>query len=137
LHTKHCLPHLEYASAAWDPTYKQEISGLVKIQTDAVRFIANIKARENVGSAMKKLCLQPLEQKRRTRRINLMKILAKEAQHLALSPAYDDLLNKPTNSTIQTRFHGRGQCQVPEQFSPKQHPGSENWSQSNNSEISA
>jgi len=38
-----------------------------------------------------------------------MKILAKEEQHLALSSAYDDLLNKPTSSTIQTRFQARRQ----------------------------
>jgi len=79
-----CLPHLEYDSAAWDPTCKKEISGLEKIQVYAVRFIANIKGHEDGESAMKKLCLQSLEQ-RRTRHINLlMKILTKE-QHLALS----------------------------------------------------
>jgi len=75
-----CLPHLEYASAARDPTCKKDVSlsGLEKIQVNAVRFIANIKGCEDVESTMKKLCLQPLEQ-RRTRCINLlMKILAKE-----------------------------------------------------------
>jgi len=75
-----------------------------------VQFIANLKGREDVKSAMKKLCLQPLEQRRRNRSINfLMKILAKEEQHLALSSAYDELLNKPTNSTIQTHSQARGQ----------------------------
>jgi len=38
-----------------------------------------------------------------------MKILAEEAQHQALSSAYDALLNKPTDSTIQTRYQARGQ----------------------------
>jgi len=97
------LPHLEYASTAWDPICKKDVSGLEKIQEDAVRFIANIKGCKDVGSAMKKLCLQPLEQRRRNRRINpFIKILAKEEQHLALSSAYDELLNNSTNSTIQT-----------------------------------
>jgi len=66
---------------------------------DTVQFIANIKDHENVESAIKKLCLQPLEQRKRTRRVDLLvKILAKEEQYLALSSAYDDLLNKLTNS---------------------------------------
>jgi len=76
---------------------------------DVVQFIANITGREDVKSAMKKICLQPLEQRRKNRRINRMEILAKEEQHLALSSAYDELLNKPTNSTIQTRSQARGQ----------------------------
>jgi len=46
----------------------------------------------------------------RTKRINLLlKTLAQEEKHLALSSAYDDLLNKPTNSTVQTSFQTRGQ----------------------------
>jgi len=35
-----CLPHLEYASAAWDPTCKKDISGLKKVQVNAMRFTA-------------------------------------------------------------------------------------------------
>jgi len=31
-----CLPHLDYASASWDPTCKKDISCLEKIQVDAV-----------------------------------------------------------------------------------------------------
>jgi len=62
-----CLPHLEYASAVWDPSWKKGISGLEKIQVDAVRFIANIKGRKDVESAMTKLFLQSLKQQRRTR----------------------------------------------------------------------
>jgi len=67
-----CLAHLEYASASWDPTCKKDISGLKKIQVDAVRFIANIEGLEDVESTMKKLCLQPLEQRRRNRHFNLL-----------------------------------------------------------------
>jgi len=57
-----CLPHLEYARAAWGPTCKKDISGVENIQVDAVRFIANIKGCKDVESTMKKFCLQPLEQ---------------------------------------------------------------------------
>jgi len=46
-----------------------------------------IKCRK-AEKAMKNLCLQPLEQRKRNRHINLlMEILAKEEQHLALSSA--------------------------------------------------
>jgi len=38
-----CLPQLEYASAAWDLTCKKDISGLEKMQVNAVRYKANIK----------------------------------------------------------------------------------------------
>jgi len=62
-----CLPHLEYASEVWDPTWKKDIPGSGKIQVDAVGFIANIKGRKDVESAMTKLCLQSLKQQRRTR----------------------------------------------------------------------
>jgi len=56
------LPHLEYASTACDLTCKKNISGLEKIQVDAVQFLANIKGCEDVKSAIKNLCLQLLEQ---------------------------------------------------------------------------
>jgi len=48
-----CLPHLDYTSAAFGPTSKNNISGLEKIQMNAVRFIANIiiKGREDVEIA--------------------------------------------------------------------------------------
>ena len=82
-----CLPHLEYAiaSAAWDPTCKEDIADLERRQTDAIRFITNTRSR-NLKSAMDKLSLQLLEQRRKSRHISLfLKILAKEEQHPALS----------------------------------------------------
>jgi len=109
-----------------------------KIQVDAIQFIANNKGRKDVESAVKKLYLQPLEQRRRNRHINLlMEILAKEEQHQALSSAYDELLNKPTDSTIQTRSRARGQSQSVgantikylNSFFPKEYPEPKNWSQ--------
>jgi len=60
------LPHLAYANAVWYPTCKKEFSGLERIQVDKVRFIANIKGHEDVESAVKKLSLHPLEQRRRS-----------------------------------------------------------------------
>jgi len=81
---------------------------------DAVRFIANIISHAAVESTMKQLCLQPFEQRRSTRHINLlMTILGKNEQHPAVSSAFDDLLNKPTNSTIQTRSQTQWVLTVP------------------------
>ena len=37
-----CLPHLEYASAAWDPNSNKDISSIEAIQVSAIRFIANM-----------------------------------------------------------------------------------------------
>ena len=41
-----CLPHLEYAAAAWDPSSKKDISDIEQLQDQAVRFIAGIKGRD-------------------------------------------------------------------------------------------
>ena len=38
-----CMPHLEYAAAAWDTSNKGEIAGLEQVQNQAVRFIAGLK----------------------------------------------------------------------------------------------
>ena len=99
-----CLPHLEYASAAWDPTSKKEIADLENIQTSAVRFISQIKGRGDVKRAMEKLGLQLLDQRRRNQQLGLpMRILGKEEQHPALNSAYDDLLEHQNVGTVQTR----------------------------------
>jgi len=59
--------------------------GFFWLRKDTSGCIANIKGHEDVESTMKKLCLQPLEQRRRARCIILlMKILAKEEQHLPM-----------------------------------------------------
>ena len=80
-----CLPHLEFASAACDPTCKKDIADFERIQINAICFITNTKGRE-LNGAMEKLSLQPLEQRRKSRRISLLlKILAKAGQHPALS----------------------------------------------------
>ena len=39
-----CMPHLEYAAAAWDTSNKGEIVSLEQVQNQAVRFIAGIKS---------------------------------------------------------------------------------------------
>ena len=47
-----CLPHHEYAAAAWDPSSKKDISDIEQLQDQAVRIIAGIKGRDGVKDAM-------------------------------------------------------------------------------------
>jgi len=104
-----CLPHLKYASAAWDPSSKNHISIMENVQTDDVHFISNGKGRTDIGEEIKRLCLEPLDLKRESRRISLLlKILSKEKQHPTLSAAYDDFLDQRTISTVQTRSQASG-----------------------------
>ena len=80
-----------------------------RIQLDAICFIANTEGRDLKGD-MEKLSLQSLELRRKSRSISLfLKILAEEEQHPALSSAYEDLLNQPATSTVQTRSQAKGQ----------------------------
>lgn len=103
-----CLPHLEYACAAWDPVSKKIICELENVQVDAIRFICNIRGRTDVKLAMEKLDLAPLSTRRRDKRICLLlQILSKEEHHPALSAAYENLVSHPT-STVQTRSQTRG-----------------------------
>ena len=53
-----CLPHLEYASAAWDPTCKKDIADMEKLQIYAICFLT--KGRDLKG-AMEKIFLQTLD----------------------------------------------------------------------------
>jgi len=74
------------------------------VQTHAVRFIFNSKGRTDIGEEMKKLCLEPLDLRRKSRRISfLLKILSKEEQHPSLSAAYNDFLDQQATSIVQTR----------------------------------
>lgn len=104
-----CLPHLDYASAVWDPYTTKEINSIEEVQTRAVRAIANIKGRRGVREAKERLELAALDERRRTQRLRLlMRILQKEEYHPALSAAYDELINTP-ESFIQTRAQTLGQ----------------------------
>jgi len=79
------------------------------VQTYAVRFISNSKGRTDIWEEMKKLCLEPLHLRRKSRRISLLlKILSKEEQHPTPSAAYDDFLDQPTTSTVQTQSQVSG-----------------------------
>ena len=83
-----CLPHLEYAAAAWDPSSKKDIPD-IELQDQAVWFIAGIKGRDGVEDAKTRLGLTPLHKGKRDQRLRLlMRILAKEKHHCSLSESY-------------------------------------------------
>ena len=48
-----CLPHLEYASAAWDPNCKKDGADLERMQIYAIRFITDAKGRDLKGAIKK------------------------------------------------------------------------------------
>ena len=103
-----CLPHLEYAAAAWDPNNKSEINDLEMVQNQATRFIADLKGTRGISEAMEKLGIVPLQQRRQQQRMRLlMRILSKEEDHPALVDSYNELINIPTNF-IQTRSQSQG-----------------------------
>jgi len=65
-------PLLEYSSAVWDPHTKKNIDLLESIQKRAARFILNDYESKTPGSAtqmVKSLGLEPLEIRRKTRRL--------------------------------------------------------------------
>jgi len=67
----------------WDLTLAKDIhiESLEMLQHRFVRFIAGLKGQESVTEACSQLGLQPLKQRRRTHRLNLlMKILQEEEQ---------------------------------------------------------
>ena len=60
VYTSLCRPIMEYADTLWDPTDKQSVDSLEKIQSKAVRFIRNIKGCESVTETKALLGLIPL-----------------------------------------------------------------------------
>ena len=104
-----CLPHLEYAAAAWDPSSKKDISDIEQLQDQAVLFTAGIKGRDGVENANTRLGLIPLHKRRDLRLRLLMQILAKEEHHSSLSESYNhnEIMKQPA-TTMTTRSQTRG-----------------------------
>jgi hypothetical protein len=68
-----CRPILEYADAVWDPHTKLAIHKVEMIQNKAIRFIKNLKGRdESVSTARDDLDLLSLEKRRRNHRLSLL-----------------------------------------------------------------
>ena len=52
-----------------DPVCKQAINSLEKVQTDAVKFIANLRGRTSITEARERLGLELLSKRRRNHRL--------------------------------------------------------------------
>jgi len=90
-------PHLEYASAAWDPYTARDISQLDKVQRRAARFAKNnYKWTQSVSQLTLELGWQPLDQRRRNARLTL---LYKSIHGSASVPS--DHLRQPSRHTRQ------------------------------------
>jgi len=104
-----CLPHLEYASCAWDPWTKKEIDQLEMVQSQAIRMISDLKGRRGITEAREELRLELLSERRQKCRIKLLlNIIAKEDAHPVLCAAYDEVI-KQTEGAIHTRSQSRNE----------------------------
>ena len=67
-------PHLEYASAAWDPFTARDITQLDKVQRRSACFAKNnYKWSQTVSQLTSELGWQPLDQRRRNARLTLFR----------------------------------------------------------------
>ena len=66
-------PHLEFASAAWDPYTKTNIMQIEAVQRRAARFVYNCYDRYNtsVSGLIKQLGWDSLESRRTANRLNV------------------------------------------------------------------
>ena len=64
-YTSLCRPILEYADVMWDPVCKQTINALAKVQTEAVKFIANLRGQTSVTEVRERLELELLAKRRK------------------------------------------------------------------------
>lgn len=102
-----CLPHLEFASCAWDSFANKNIEALELDRCEGVRIICDQKGRRGVMEAKEKLELQPLNVRRQKPRLKLLlKILSERDSLPALCASYDEILNQ-TESTIWSRSQYR------------------------------
>jgi len=94
-------PHLEYASAAWDPFTVRDITQLDKVQRRSARFAKhNYKWSHSVSQLTSELGWQPLDQRRRNARLTLFY----KSIHCANSiPVHH--LRQPTRHTRQRGTH--------------------------------
>ena len=106
-YTSLCRPH--YAASVWDPCLECLNHDIEMIIYKAVRFISNIKGRERVTEARKKLCLDTLVNRRKKIRHNLLlRLLSNEEHHRLLVNDYDKLCSDNPDNTPTTRAMARG-----------------------------
>ena len=94
-YTSLCRPILEYADTLWDPSDNSSCVAIEAIQSQAVRFIKNIRGRRGVSEARIDLKLDLLKDRRKSHRLSLlMRILSDESRHQTLASAMMNCLAK-------------------------------------------
>jgi hypothetical protein len=102
-YTSLCRPILEYGDTLWDPSDNTTSDAIEHVQSQAVRFIKNIKGRRGVTEGRAQLELKPLKDRRKSHRLSLlMRILSDETRHQTLASAYDELVNSRSQTTDYT-----------------------------------
>ena len=110
-YTSLCRPILEYADVVWDPSVKSTVHNIELIQNKAIRFIANLRGRDDsVSVTRKRLKLEGLEERRKNHRLCLLtKILQAEEQHNTLLKDYEEAMGNRQPETMTTRAATRGE----------------------------
>lgn len=100
-----CRPLLEYASAAWDPYMKKDITNIEMVQNRAVRFIAGLRGVVSISQETQKIGLETLEKRRANFRMTtLFKVLENEDLH----PILTEYFNRLQTKTHMTRANDNG-----------------------------
>ena len=104
-YTSLCRPILEYADVVWDPSVKSKVHDIELIQNKAIRFIANLRGRDDsVSVTRKRLKLEGLEERRKNHRLCLLTgILQAEEQHNTLLKNYEEAMGNRQPETMNTR----------------------------------
>ena len=98
-------PHLEYASAAWDPYLQKDKTQLEAVQRRAARFVKNEYSREpgTVTSLYRELDWDTLEKRRKILRLTMFHKMLHGNVHIAL-PQYLLAKSRYTRSTLRSRL---------------------------------
>ena len=102
-YTSLCRPILEYADIVWDPSVNSKVHhDIEQIQNKAVRFIANIRGRDDsVSVTRERLKLEFLEERRKNHGLCLLtRILQAEEQQNSLLKNHVEAMGNKQPETI-------------------------------------
>ena len=94
-------PHLEYASTAWDPLLKEDITQLEAVQRRAARFVKNEYSRApgTVTTIYRDLKWRSLEERRKMARLALFHKILNQNVYVRLPPyIYINPRNTPSSA---------------------------------------
>ena len=103
----HVRPIIEYASPVWDTNNKNVIQKVESVQRKAVRFIMNDYKRDSsVSKMIKELNLDPIELRRKVKKLKLMHSITQQKTFLqdVIKPTYarDGIKFKPIHARVQS-----------------------------------